>query len=260
MKSRSMEWKHGSAARPAARDAQAFSRLELAAVLAALGLVALLAVPSLANQRERSARVQCVNNLRLAGQAFEQWGTEHGGRVPWRTLWCEGGTMLVGPCPPGTPQPPWAGLNNNAWFQWAWLSNELRTPKILACPSDAQKRPASVWGFTTNGGFTHANYQNWAVSYFLGLDVFPEHRDGLLAGDRNVRFSGIDGSCSSGIGPAWSVHRGRSGGIGSGLHVEAGNFLFLDGRVEELSSQAFIGRLLAIQGLDDNGSTHYVVP
>jgi len=255
-----MEWKHGSASRPAARDAQAFSRLELAAVLGALGLVALLAVPVLANQRERSARALCVNNLRLAGQGLEQWGTEHSGRLPWRTRWCEGGTQRNLSCPAETPPPPWAGLENSSWFQWSWISNELRTPKILACPSDAQRRAASRWSFTPSGGFTHPTYQNNAVSYLLGLDVFPEHPDGLLAGDRNVRFPGFDASCSSGISPAWSLNRGRSDGIGGGLHVEAGNFLFIDGRVEELSSPALIGRLLAIQRLDDNGFTHYLVP
>src|SRR6266545_4827245 len=116
MKSRCMERKHGSACRPPAQNAQAFSRLELAAVLGALGLLALLALPTLANQRERSTRVLCVNNLRLVGQAIQQWGTEHGGRLPWRTPYSELGTM-------------WhpSGLGNNCWFQWSWISNELRT-------------------------------------------------------------------------------------------------------------------------------------
>ena len=258
MKSRSMERKHGSVDWPAGRDAQAFSRLELAAALGALGLLALLVLPALANQRERSARVLCVNNLRLAGQALQQWGTEHGGRVPWRTLYCEGGTQTIGTCPPGTSPPVWNGLQNNVWFQWSWISNELSTPKILACPSDAQRRLASNWGVHPSGGFRNATYQNNAVSYLLGLDVFPEHPDGLLAGDRNVRFSRVSAGCSSGISPARELARGD--GIGGGLHVEAGNFLFTDGRVEELSSQAFIGRPVSIRGFDDNGSTHYLVP
>src|SRR5213593_868844 len=154
MKSRSMEQKHGSVGRPPARNAKAFSRLELAAVLGVLGLLALLALPSLANQRERSTRVLCVNNLRLAGQALLQWGTDHGGRLPWRTQACEGGTM-------GNP------LANNAWFQWSWISNELRTPKILACPSDAPKTPATTWSLSPNGGFLYSTYRNKAVSYLM---------------------------------------------------------------------------------------------
>ncbi len=264
MKSQTTQRKPGRIGLPAARDTQASTRLELAAVLAALGVLALLALPALANQRERSARVLCVNNLRLAGQAFQQWGTEHGGRMPFRTLWCEGGTQVTGSgsCPVGTALPPWFGLNNNSWYQWSWISNELRTPKILACPSDAQRRPANNWGIGPDGGFRNFNYQNHAVSYLLGLDVFPEHPDALLAGDRNVRFNVFGQTCSSGISPCPGLTRGPVGsfGIGGGLHVEAGNYLFTDGRVEELSSRAFVARWLAIYGAQDNGAAHYLVP
>ena len=246
------------------QDARAFTRLELVAALAALGLLALLALPALANQRERSTRVLCVNNLRLAGQGLAQWGTEHGGRLPWRTPWCEGGTQPNVVCPAGSSLPPWAsgGFYNNAWFQWAWISNELASPKILACPSDSQRRPASQWTVSPNGGFLHANYRNNAVSYLSGLDVFPETPDGLVAGDRNVRFNRSADFCSSGIGPVPGLTSGPPGsfGIGGGLHVEAGNYLFTDGRVEELSSQAFVPRWLKHNGGQDNTTLHSLVP
>lgn len=245
-----MERKQGSAGRPGARDTQAFSRLELAVVLGALGLLALLALPTLANQRERSTRVLCVNNLRLAGQAIQQWGTEFGGRMPWRVPYpSEGGTMRH-------------PLANNSWFQWSWISNELRTPKILACPSDKQKVAASTWDLSPQGGFLNANYQNRAVSYLIGLDVFPEDADGLLAGDRNVRFNGGLSDCSAGLtGVPTLLRFGPAGsfGIGDGLHVEAGNYLSSDGRVEELSSRAFEVRWNGPR-MDDNGSSHYLVP
>jgi type II secretory pathway pseudopilin PulG len=249
MKSQRKQRKCGSAGLPSARDAQAFTRLELAAMLAALGLLALLALPVLANQRGRSARVLCLNNLRLAGQAFQQWGTEHGGRLPWRTPASELGTM-------GNP------LANNAWFQWSWISNELRTPKILACPSDAPKTAASTWSLSPNGGFLYPTYRNKSVSYLIGLDVFPESPDGLVAGDRNVRFN-LVGNCSAGLTGVPGLASGPAGsfGIGGGLHVEAGNYLFTDGRVEELSSEAFVARWLETTGAnDDNGSAHYLTP
>ena len=263
MKSETRRRKSGSAVQPPARDTQAFTRLEAAAVLAALGLLALLVLPALANNRERSSRVVCVNNLRLAGQGFEQWGTEHSGRLPWRTPWCEGGTMppnVIGSACSGSPL--WVGVNQNSWFQWSWVSNELSSPKVLACPTDVQKRPASSWGPSANGGFLNANFQNRAVSYLLGLDLFPERPNGLLAGDRNVRFNLTAASCSSGLSPVVGLSSSSppgSFGIGGGLHVEAGNFLFTDGRVEELSSGAFVKRWLANQ-LDDNGSSHFLVP
>ena len=248
MKSQLKQRKPRRVGLPPAEDAHAFTRLELAAVFAALGLLALLALPALASQRERSARVLCVNNLRLVGQALQQWGTEHGGRLPLRTPASELGTM-------GHP------LANNPWFQWSWISNELRTPKILACPSDAQKLAARTWSLDLNGGFLNANYRNKAVSYLIGCDVFPESPDGLVAGDRNVRFNGGLGICSSGLTgvPALTTDPVGSLGIGGGLHVEAGNYLFTDGRVEELSSEAFVARWQTTE-LNDNGVAHYLVP
>jgi hypothetical protein len=223
--------------------------LELAAVLGALGLLAMLALPTLANQRERSTRVLCVNNLRLVGQAFQQWGTEHGGRMPLRTPVREGGTFLH-------------PLRNNAYFQWSWISNELRTPKILVCPSDTEKNPASNWGSITNGGFTDSHFRNRSVSYLMGLDVFPEAPDDLVAGDRNLRYNAI-ADCSSGLTSVPQLNPGPNDKlwIGDGLHVHAGNYLFTDGRVEELSNRAFGARWLAINArLSDNESSHYLLP
>src|SRR5262245_37078935 len=140
MKSLSRQRMPGGIEVSPAHGIQAFTRLEAAAVLAALGVLALLALPSLANQRERSTRVLCVNNLRLVGQAVQEWGTEHGGRMPLRTPWSNGAGEGTG----GHP------LREDLYFQWSWMSNELRTPKILACPSDTEKNPASNWGLSTN--------------------------------------------------------------------------------------------------------------
>lgn len=172
---------------------------------------------------------------------------------------------LAGNCSGSGTSPSWlsSGINNNAWFQWYWMSNELRSPKVLACPSDAQKRPARDWSFAADGGFLHANYRNGALSYLLGLDVLPENRLGLLAGDRNVRFNLFGQSCSSGIAPVFGLNLNLvpgSFGIGNGLHVESGNYLFTDGRVEELSSQGFVKRLQAVYGVQDNGAVHFLTP
>ena len=161
---------------------------------------------------------------------------------------------------PGVPTPAWltAGLYNNVWFHFIWLSNELRTPKILVCPSDAEKTPARTWDASPDGGFANGHYyQNRAVSYLTALDVFPSDPDGLVTGDRNVRFSNNNAPCSSGVGPCRGLNSAGFG-IGAGLHVEAGNFLFTDGRVEELSSDGFFKRWLSIYG--DGRETHYLTP
>jgi prepilin-type processing-associated H-X9-DG protein len=150
-------------------------------------------------------------------------------------------------------------LYNNAWFQFSWMSNEVRSPKVLACPSDIQKRPASNWGMTPDG-FLHASLRDAALSYFVGLDVFTADRAGLVSGDRNVLFNFAGGACSSGVTYNSSLNSPGSTGIGGGLHVEAGNFLFGDGSVEQLSSQGFVARVSAMLGAQDNGSAHYLRP
>jgi type II secretory pathway pseudopilin PulG len=237
--------------------APAFTRLELAAVLAALVLLAALALPVLANNRERSQRVVCVNNLRLVGQATQEWGTDREGKVPWQILASEGGTRVV-----SSPAPPWNGLQNNAWFQWAWMSNELRTPKILACPSDTVKSPARDWSASADGGLLHPAFQNTAVSYLVNLHPFPEHEDALLSGDRNLRGASLSGNCSAGISPVQLLPftPSPSFGIDPSLHVEAGNFLFSDGRVEELSDRGIVRRLLEVYAGIQNKNVHYLKP
>ena len=240
---------------------QAFTLGELLAVLAACALLMAVVWPALANPRERSNRVQCLSNLRSIGQALQQWGVEHEGRLPWRTPWCEGGTML-GPGDCIGTQPVWAvgGVYNNCWFQWLWISNELRTPKILSCPSDSQKRTSSAWGAEPDG-FLSASMRNAAVSYFVGLDVFANDRAGLVTGDRNVRFTISAGTCSSGITYNGSLFAGPPlTGIGGGLHTDAGNFLYSDGSAQELSSQGFGGRWNANNAAQDNGSAHFLTP
>lgn len=160
-------------------------------------------------------------------------------------------------------QPPWlvAGLNNNVWVLWTWVSNHLASPRVLACPSDL-KKTATNWGSSVNGGLWNAAYQNQAVSYLAGMDVFPEAGLGLLAGDRNVTFNATSASCSAGVAPIRTINASASGfGIGTGLHERAGNFLLTDGRVEELSSAAFVRRFREIHGwVDDVGYFHYLAP
>ena len=122
--------------------------------------------------------------------------------------------------------------------------------------------PASSWTALPDEGFFHPNYRNAALSYFIGLDVFPNDRVGLIAGDRNLRFNLGGGSCSSGItyNGSLACTPFANPGIGSGLHVEAGNFLFLDGSVEELSSEGFNKRWAALWLGEDAAEAHYLQP
>jgi prepilin-type processing-associated H-X9-DG protein len=144
--------------------------------------------------------------------------------------------------------------------QFSIFTNELATPKILACPSDT-KRPASEFSTNPERGLFHANFRNSAISYFLGHPLSQTPK-GILAGDRNMRVSEPIVSCSVfGNSPtnirirptvdtavAWT----------NGLHMNVGNFLYLDGQVDQLSNIG-LQKVLA-QPVDDNGSLHLLMP
>ena len=99
---------------------EAFTRLELMALLAVGALLFLLVVPLLAQGPQRSQAAVCLNNLRQLGRAIATWNADHGAADPWRVDQADGGTR-------NHP----SGLQNNIWFQFSWLTNELRTPRML---------------------------------------------------------------------------------------------------------------------------------
>jgi type II secretory pathway pseudopilin PulG len=222
----------------------AFTRLELIVVIAALGLIAGVVLPALAQSKPRSQQAICFNNLRMVGQAVLLFNAENGQMDPWRT--------------PGAGYSPPSGLGNNAWFQFSWLSNGLTNPKVLACPSDVSARPAKDYSTSLDGGYLNPNYRNAAVSYFAGLDSSVLLPASVLAGDRNIQFQGF-ASCSSGINPAATIYLTPQASTSwlKGLHGPSGNILLHDGRVVDTTSQT-VSR--EFRSVDDNGAVHLLMP
>jgi len=231
------------------RGETAFTRLELLAVLAVLVLVAGVVLPVLAQGKPRSQQAICFNNLRAVGQAVLMFNVEHDQLDPWRESSNIGGTL-------NDP----SGLNNWVWFQFAWLSNALANPKVLACPSDALVRPAKEYSLSPNGGLMNPNHQNNAISYFIGLDSSALVPNSVLSGDRNIKYSSLGGGCSAGVNPVASILPWQESPTGwrSGLHGPSGNILLHDGRVEQTSNET-VNRLFTRES-DDNGSIHFQLP
>src|SRR5262249_27832366 len=128
---------------------------------------------------------------------------------------------------------------NNPWYQMAFISNELNTPKILVCPADNKKVVANNWSPNQAGGFLTPTYKNAAVSYFLGLHSFFASPRSILSGDRNIRWDALSGGCSSGVGLTETINLPTSSvewttAIHT-IHGTSGNILFTDGGVEQLS-------------------------
>jgi len=214
-------------------------------------------LPLLAGTRSRSEQVSCFSNLRQAGHAFHVWANDHGDRNPWWTSIREGGSYDA----PGDPTPVgWTFADrNNVWFQWAYISNQLGTPKILVCPSDrvgAPRNMASNWSFGPDGIRT---VQNNAVSYFIGLHSIYDSPRSILGGDRNIRFSTSNSGCSCHVALVQTLLEADHGiGWTNSIHGLEGNLLFTDGSVEATGNQEFSKTFFPIP--DDNGSVHCIVP
>ena len=109
--------------------------------------------------------------------------------------------------------------DGNAFRHFQVMSNELSTPKILACPADT-RQPAP--------NFAHLQNQN--LSYFVGLDGKEQDPQTLLTGDRNI---------TNGLAPVRTVLNlspNRPAGWTETIHVGAGNVGLSDGSVQAFST------------------------
>ena len=157
-----------------------------------------------------------------------------------------------------------ANARNNAWFQFAWISNELATPKILVCPSDQgvgiPRAMANDFSDSVDGGFLSAAFKNGAVSYSIWLHSFFSSPRSILSGDRNIRYDVPFGGCASGLNLVQTIYRGSSSARWTNaIHGVSGNLLFTDGSVEQ-SSSPDLRRYVNLPGQDDNGSVHFISP
>jgi competence protein ComGC len=198
---------------------RALTRVELLTIVAAVSLLLAVVLPALANDRIRSSRVICANNLRQIGMAMQLWGNDHDDQPPWEIAMPDGGTKLH-------------PLGVNVWLHFSWISNELRSARVLLCPSDSG-RQAEDFSFGP-GGYLTAPYRNNATSYFL-THAFDGGQFVMFAGDRNFQTPNGVGTCSRFPTVALASLLNLRG-WDTNLHNQAGNIVRLDGRVNQYSN------------------------
>ncbi len=222
----------------------AISRLELMFSLAAVFSLLVIVIPTLANSRPRSARVICANNLRQIGVAQQLWSNEHNDLPPVMVPVNQGGTRAH-------------PLAANTWLHFAWLSNELATPKVVFCPNDSGN-PAQDFTGDAAGGYLNPNFANRATSYFTSYSGFnSDPQWAIINGDRNVTVQGLS-SCSLLNVASRIDFRSSSVQWTTNLHSLAGNVQLRDGRVLMTSSEEL--RALLAPPDDNSSGKHIALP
>ena len=208
---------------------RALTRIEVLAVLGSLALLTMIVLPVLAASSPRANRVDCLNNLRRIGQAFQTFANDFGDRFPWNI-----------PSPGGTS-------SGTAVDCFVAARNELGTPRILVCPADGGRAKSSTWDFFAS--------QN--LSYFVGLHADLSYGRTWLSGDRNLQVNSETCLLAPSV-TSWKITTNTT--WYASIHANAGNLLFSDGSAKPCSNLDLTNYMQSALSLDLEGTNHISIP
>ena len=120
-------------------------------------------------------------------------------------------------------------------IQMLFYSIKFGAPKILVCPKDNGRKPASDFN----------KFDNRNISYFIGLDADENEPQMILSGDRNLTTNGV--ALGSGV---FTLTASDTVGWTAAIHnnngTNGGNIGLADGSVQQVSQATFQKQWLAV--------------
>jgi prepilin-type N-terminal cleavage/methylation domain-containing protein/prepilin-type processing-associated H-X9-DG protein len=156
------------------RHASAFTLIELVVVIAIIGILASLLLPTLGKAKEAGRSAACLSNLRQIGIALQLYTQDNNNRLPEMRdrLFETNGVPVANPQNPGLGTNGVASANVQATIDVV-LTNHLGAPRVLKCPSDFKQvyertRSSYSWNSLLNG-------QDAEHLRVFGIDFDPHH-------------------------------------------------------------------------------------
>ena len=197
----------------------AFTLVEMLTVIAIIGILAALLLPTLSEAKARAKRIECMNDLRQIGVGEHLFAGDHNGKLPTSVSINDGGALEYVNL----------AYQSYASFYFSYeflvpLAEDIHVPGLLVCPSDLERYP----------GTNFSTINNWDLSYDVGLNSDLMNPEMVLAADRGFpTFQYSNSATLLAINPPLNPYAHFY--WPRNMHIYKGNLLFSDGHVEESS-------------------------
>lgn len=215
MKTNRLKSKHG------------FTLIELIIVIVVIGVLLAMLMPAHTGNRASATRIACVSNLKQVGLAFRIWAADNNANehFPMLVSITNGGVMEL-------------AITGNVAAVFQIMSNELNTPKILFCPTDKSREPATSFASNHPNKTSSNPPLQGNLSYFVNLDAVNTNPNQLLTGDDNLLIGGDPYKPLSGTPATTGVLTLTTNTLiawSEARHQKQGNVGLADGSVQQCS-------------------------